>query len=177
MEIGEDCTVGSCSIISGSRIGDGVQVGPFSIVNDSEVENGATVGPYARLRLGNHVGEGAAIGNFVELKKTRIGAGAKAMHLAYLGDSKIGSDVNIGAGTITCNFDGIKKHQTTIGSGAFVGSNSTLVAPLEIGDGSYVGAASVITQDVPEDSLALGRARQTVKTGWAKQRRQRMKKD
>jgi bifunctional UDP-N-acetylglucosamine pyrophosphorylase/glucosamine-1-phosphate N-acetyltransferase len=170
--IGENCRIGACSIVSDSEIGDGVEIGPFTIVNRSVVERGATVGPYARLRMENHVGEGALVGNFVELKKTRLGAGAKASHLAYLGDSRIGANSNIGAGTITCNYDGFKKHPTSIGAGAFIGSNSTLVAPLEVGDGAYTGAGSVITHDVPADALAVGRARQVVKEGWAKKRRE-----
>jgi len=119
----------------------------------------------------NHVEAGVHIGNFVELKKTRMGAGAKASHLAYLGDSQIGAEVNIGAGTITCNYDGYKKHRTTIGDGAFVGSNSTLVAPVEIGAGAYLAAGSVITDPVPADALALGRSRQVVKEDWARKRR------
>jgi bifunctional UDP-N-acetylglucosamine pyrophosphorylase/glucosamine-1-phosphate N-acetyltransferase len=123
------------------------------------------------MRMGARVEPGAHAGNFVELKKTRLGAGAKAMHLAYLGDSDIGRNVNIGAGTITCNYDGRKKSKTAIADGAFVGSNSTLVAPVEIGAGSYVAAGSVITDAVPEDSLALGRSRQVIKEGWAKKRR------
>jgi bifunctional UDP-N-acetylglucosamine pyrophosphorylase/glucosamine-1-phosphate N-acetyltransferase len=121
----------------------------------------------------NDVGPGVHIGNFVELKKTRMGAGAKAMHLAYLGDSTIGEDVNIGAGTITCNYDGRAKHQTTIGKGAFVGSNTTLVAPIEIGEGAYLAAGSVITNPVPADALALGRAKQVIKEGWARKRREK----
>lgn len=169
--IGRDCRIGACSIVRDSRLADGVSVYPFSMVGSSILEQGAEVGPYARLRMENHVEAGAHVGNFVELKKTRLGAGAKAMHLAYLGDSVIGSRVNIGAGTITCNYDGVKKHQTRIGDGAFVGSNSTLVAPVEIGPGSYVGAGSVITDAVPADSLALGRSRQTIKEGWAAKRR------
>jgi bifunctional UDP-N-acetylglucosamine pyrophosphorylase/glucosamine-1-phosphate N-acetyltransferase len=133
-------------------------------------------GPYSRLRLDNYVEEGAHIGNFVELKKTRLGAGAKALHLAYLGDSTIGRKVNIGAGTITCNYDGVSKNQTKIGDGAFVGSNSTLVAPMEIGAGAYLGAGSVVTHPVPADALALGRARQIVKEGWARARREKTKR-
>jgi bifunctional UDP-N-acetylglucosamine pyrophosphorylase/glucosamine-1-phosphate N-acetyltransferase len=117
--------------------------------------------------MDNHVSAGAHIGNFVELKKTKFGAGSKANHLAYLGDSEIGDNVNIGAGTITCNYDGTSKHQTRIGKGAFVGSNSTLVAPLEIGEESYIGAGSVITDPVPSEALALGRGRQVNKEGWA----------
>jgi bifunctional UDP-N-acetylglucosamine pyrophosphorylase/glucosamine-1-phosphate N-acetyltransferase len=117
------------------------------------------------------VEEGARVGNFVELKNTRLGAGSKAMHLAYLGDSNVGAKVNIGAGTITCNYDGEKKHPTRIADGAFVGSNSTLVAPVEIAGGAYIGAGSVITDDVPPGALALGRARQVVKEGWKKRRK------
>ena len=120
-----------------------------------------------------HVEAGAHAGNFVELKNTRLGAGSKAMHLADLGDSVIGPDVNIGAGTITCNYDGVKKHQTRIGAGAFVGSNATLVAPVDVGAGSYVAAGSVITDAVPENALALGRSRQVVKAGWARKRREK----
>ncbi len=123
------------------------------------------------MRLDNDVAAGAHIGNFVELKKTHMGAGAKANHLAYLGDSQIGAKTNIGAGTITCNYDGFRKHPTHIGEGSFVGSNSTLVAPIEIGAGAYIGAGSVITDPVPADALAIGRARQVVKEEWARKRR------
>jgi bifunctional UDP-N-acetylglucosamine pyrophosphorylase / glucosamine-1-phosphate N-acetyltransferase len=125
------------------------------------------------LRQGNRIGKDARIGNFVELKNTRFGAGAKANHLAYLGDSDVGEHANIGAGTITCNYDGVSKHKTQIGKDAFVGSNSTLVAPLEIGDGSYIGAGSVITDPVPADALAIGRTRQVVKEGWAAKRKKK----
>ena len=168
--IGEDCRIGAHSIIESSRLADGVEVGAYTIIGTSVVEAGAIVGPFARLRLDNHVGAGAHIGNFVELKKTRMGAGAKANHLAYLGDSNIGAKVNIGAGTITCNYDGKKKHQTQIGDGAFVGSNSTLVAPVVVGAGSYIGAASVITKPVPEGALAIGRGHQVNKEGWVKRK-------
>jgi bifunctional UDP-N-acetylglucosamine pyrophosphorylase / glucosamine-1-phosphate N-acetyltransferase len=173
--IGEDCRVGACSIVEDSTLGDRVELGPFSIVGTSQVDSDARIGPYARLRMGNHVEAGGSVGNFVELKKTHLGAGAKAMHLAYLGDSSIGAKVNIGAGTITCNYDGVQKHRTTIHDGAFVGSNATLVAPVEIGAGSYIGAGSVVTEPVPADSLALGRGRQVVKENWAKQRREKLK--
>lgn len=169
--IGENCRVGACSIVENSQLADTVEIAAFTIVADSRIETGARVGPYARLRMHNHVEAGVQIGNFVELKKTHMGAGAKAQHLAYLGDSEIGSKSNIGAGTITCNYDGVHKHKTHIGKGAFIGSNSTLVAPVTIGDGSYVGAASVITKEVPDDSLAIGRAHQVVKEGWAAARR------
>jgi bifunctional UDP-N-acetylglucosamine pyrophosphorylase/glucosamine-1-phosphate N-acetyltransferase len=171
--IGENCRIGAGAIIRDSELGDDVEIGPFTLVGTSLLERGVHAGPFARLRLDNHVEAGAHIGNFVELKKTHMGAGAKANHLAYLGDARIGGKSNIGAGTITCNYDGAKKHPTTIGEGAFVGSNSTLVAPLEIGDGAYVGAGSVITKPVPPDALAIGRAHQFVKEGWAKKRRER----
>jgi bifunctional UDP-N-acetylglucosamine pyrophosphorylase/glucosamine-1-phosphate N-acetyltransferase len=170
--IGEACRIGACSIVRDSELADGVQVGPFTSIGASRVGAGAQIGPYARLRLDNEVAAGAHIGNFVELKKTRIGARAKAMHLAYLGDSSIGEDVNVGAGTITCNYDGRAKHPTKIGKGAFVGSNSTLVAPVEIGEGAYLAAGSVITDAVPSDALALGRARQVIKKDWARKRRE-----
>jgi bifunctional UDP-N-acetylglucosamine pyrophosphorylase / glucosamine-1-phosphate N-acetyltransferase len=166
--IGEDCTIGSCSVLSDSTLGIGVQIAPFTCIAASTVDSEAHVGPFSRLRMGAHVESHAHVGNFVELKKTHLGAGAKASHLAYLGDSDIGERVNIGAGTITCNYDGAKKHKTTIGKGAFIGSNSTLVAPIEIGEGSYIGAGSVITDPVPAKTLALGRARQVNKEGWVK---------
>lgn len=170
--IGENCRIGACSIITDSELADEVEVGPYTIIGTSRLERAVHAGPYTRLRLENHVEAGAHVGNFVELKKTRLGAGAKAMHLAYLGDSTIGAGVNIGAGTITCNYDGVSKKQTQIGAGAFVGSNSTLVAPVEIGAGAYLAAGSVITHPVPADALALGRSRQVVKEGWAKKRRE-----
>jgi bifunctional UDP-N-acetylglucosamine pyrophosphorylase/glucosamine-1-phosphate N-acetyltransferase len=175
--IGEGCRIGAGAIVSDSELGDEVEVGPYTLIARSSVERGAHVGPFARLRMDNRVEAGAHIGNFVELKKTRLGAGAKANHLAYLGDSQIGARSNIGAGTITCNYDGARKHPTVIGEGAFVGSNSTLVAPLEIGDGAYLAAGSVITENVPPDALALGRARQVVKPDWAKNKRARQKRD
>src|ERR1700722_14003519 len=172
-DIGEDCRIGACSIVENSTLGSGVEIAPFTSVLDSHIESGAGVGPFARLRPGNRVGKNARIGNFVELKNTRLGAGAKANHLSYLGDSDIGEHTNIGAGTITCNYDGVSKYKTQIGKDAFVGSNSTLVAPLEIGDGGYIGAGSVITQLVPPDALALGRSRQVNKEGWAAKRKKK----
>ncbi len=169
--IGEDCRVGAGSVIEDSVIEGGVEIAPYTLVGSAHVGRDARLGPFSRLRLDSRVAEGAHVGNFVELKNTRLGAGAKANHLAYLGDAQIGAKSNIGAGTITCNYDGVKKHPTSIGERAFVGSNSTLVAPVEIGDGSYIGAGSVITNDVPADALALGRERQVIKEGWAKRRR------
>jgi bifunctional UDP-N-acetylglucosamine pyrophosphorylase/glucosamine-1-phosphate N-acetyltransferase len=171
--IGADCRIGAGSIIENSELGAAVHIAPFTFVADSHIEAGAHLGPFARLRNGNRVGAGAHIGNFVELKNTQFGEGAKASHLAYLGDSEIGQQANIGAGTITCNYDGVKKHRTRIGKKAFVGSNSTLVAPIEIGEGSYIGAGSVITKPVPADALALGRAQQVVKEGWAAKKKKK----
>lgn len=170
--IGESCHIGACSVVRDSELEDEVVVGPFTVIGTSRLERGAQAGPFARLRMGNHLEAGARTGNFVELKKTRLGAGSKAMHLAYLGDSEIGPRVNVGAGTITCNYDGTGKYKTKIGAGAFIGSNSTLVAPLEVGEGAYLAAGSVITNDVPADALGVGRARQENKEGWAKKRRE-----
>ncbi|MBZ5726247.1 MAG: bifunctional UDP-N-acetylglucosamine diphosphorylase/glucosamine-1-phosphate N-acetyltransferase GlmU [Acidobacteriia bacterium] len=169
--IGENCHIGACAIVRDSTLAGDVEIGPFTMVTASRLESGVHAGPFARLRMDNHVEQGAHIGNFVELKKTRLGAGAKANHLAYLGDAEIGARTNIGAGTITCNYDGFHKHPTKIGADAFVGSNATLVAPLAIGDGAYLGAGSVITEAVPPDALAIGRARQVVKEDWARKRR------
>ena len=171
--IGSDCRVRSYSVITNSEIGDGVTIRPGSILDDARVASGAVIGPYSHLRPGSDIGEGAHVGNFVETKKVKLGKGSKANHLTYLGDAEIGAGVNVGAGTITCNYDGVHKHKTEIGDGVFVGSDSTLVAPVKIGRGAYIGAASCITEDVPEDSLALGRARQTTKEGWAKSKRER----
>jgi bifunctional UDP-N-acetylglucosamine pyrophosphorylase/glucosamine-1-phosphate N-acetyltransferase len=174
--VGEDCEVGACSILRDASLETGARVLPFCSVEESRVGAGSQVGPFARLRLHAELSENTRVGNFVELKKAKLGPGAKANHLAYLGDASIGAKSNIGAGTITCNYDGAHKHQTTIGEGAFIGSNSTLVAPLKVESGAYVAAGSVITDPVPEDALALGRARQVVKPGWAKQRRASLKK-
>jgi bifunctional UDP-N-acetylglucosamine pyrophosphorylase/glucosamine-1-phosphate N-acetyltransferase len=154
-------------------VGEGATVLDHCLLRESVVEAGASVGPFAHLRPGSRVGREAKVGNFVELKKTHLGDGSKAQHLSYLGDATIGTGVNIGAGTITCNYDGHVKSPTRIEAGAFVGSNSILVAPVTIGEGAYVGAGSTITEDVPRDALALGRARQVTKPGWAKERRDR----
>jgi bifunctional UDP-N-acetylglucosamine pyrophosphorylase/glucosamine-1-phosphate N-acetyltransferase len=170
-EIGEECRVGAGAILESAVLEDRVIVAPYTMVANSRIETGAQVGPFARLRMDAQVGADARVGNFVELKKTKLGKGAKSQHLAYLGDSDIGAGSNIGAGTITCNYDGEKKHRTTIGERAFIGSNSTLVAPIEIGADSYVGAGSVITDAVPPGALALGRGRQVVKPGWVKGRK------
>ncbi|MGZ4854839.1 MAG: bifunctional UDP-N-acetylglucosamine diphosphorylase/glucosamine-1-phosphate N-acetyltransferase GlmU [Candidatus Angelobacter sp.] len=169
--IGSDCRIRSFSVISDSQIGDNVLLRPGCIIDQSTIAAGAQLGPYAHVRPGSEIGEGAHVGNFVETKKTRMGRGSKANHLTYLGDSDIGSGVNVGAGTITCNYDGADKHMTVIEDGAFIGSDSTLVAPLRIGKGAYVAAGSTITEDVPADALALGRSRQITKESWARQRR------
>jgi len=174
--IGSECRIRSYSVINNSLIGDGVLIRPGCILDQAHVMKGAMLGPYTHLRPGTEIGEGAHVGNFVETKKTRLGKGSKANHLTYLGDADIGAGVNIGAGTITCNYDGEHKHTTVIEDSVFVGSDSTLVAPVKIGKGAYIGAASCITDDVPPDSLALGRARQIVKEGWTKARRASQRK-
>ncbi|HVJ07994.1 MAG TPA: bifunctional UDP-N-acetylglucosamine diphosphorylase/glucosamine-1-phosphate N-acetyltransferase GlmU [Acidisarcina sp.] len=175
-KIGENCRIRSYSVIENATIGNDVLIRQGSIIADSTIEAGAMIGPYSHVRPGSEIGEGAHVGNFVETKKTKLGKGSKANHLSYLGDANIGSGVNVGAGVITCNYDGVFKHTTNIGDGVFVGSNSTLVAPITVGDGTYIAAASCITEDVPQDALALGRTRQTNKPGWARIRRERMAK-
>ncbi len=174
-KIGSDCRIRSYSVISNCEIGDGVLIRPGCILEDSVVRNGAELGPYSHLRPGCDIGERAHVGNFVETKKTRLGKGSKANHLTYLGDAEVGEGVNVGAGTITCNYDGVAKYPTIIEDGVFVGSDATLVAPVRLGKGSYVGAASCITEDVPPDALAIGRGRQVNKPGWAAERRAKLK--
>jgi bifunctional UDP-N-acetylglucosamine pyrophosphorylase/glucosamine-1-phosphate N-acetyltransferase len=171
--IGSDCRIRSYSVIKDSEIGDSVLILPGTIMDGARVANGAIIGPYSRLRPGSEIGEGAHLGNFVETKKVKMGKGSKANHLTYLGDADIGSGVNVGAGTITCNYDGVHKYKTTIEDGVFVGSDATLVAPVTVGKNAYIAAGSCITDDVPEDSLALGRSRQVVKEGWAKAKREK----
>lgn len=164
--IGIESRIRSYSVIQNSQLGDNVTVRNGCILDTAEVADNAVLGPYAHLRPESRIGDGAHVGNFVETKKTTMGKGSKANHLNYLGDTVIGANVNIGAGVITCNYDGVNKHRTTIGDGVFVGSDSNLVAPITIGNGSYIAAGSTITEDVPEGALALGRARQTTKPGW-----------
>jgi bifunctional UDP-N-acetylglucosamine pyrophosphorylase/glucosamine-1-phosphate N-acetyltransferase len=153
------------------EVGAGARILDHCLLRECVVGEGASVGPFSHVRPGTHIGAEARVGNFVELKKTRLGDGSKASHLTYLGDASIGPGVNIGAGTITCNYDGVRKHPTRIEAGAFVGSDSVLVAPVTVGEGAYIGAGSTVTDDVPRDALALGRARQVVKPGWAARRR------
>jgi bifunctional UDP-N-acetylglucosamine pyrophosphorylase/glucosamine-1-phosphate N-acetyltransferase len=169
-KIGENCRVRSYSVIENSTLADGVVVRQGCIISSSRIADTAMIGPYSHIRPESEIGEGAHVGNFVETKKVKLGKGSKANHLTYLGDAEIGSGVNIGAGTITCNYDGVNKHRTLIGDGVFVGSDSTLVAPVVIGAGAYIAAGSSITEDVPDGALGLGRARQTNKPDWIKNR-------
>ncbi|NYF79943.1 bifunctional UDP-N-acetylglucosamine diphosphorylase/glucosamine-1-phosphate N-acetyltransferase GlmU [Granulicella arctica] len=169
--IGVASRVRSYSVVQDSVIGDGVLVRNGCVLDHAEVGDGAMLGPYAHLRPESRIGEQAHVGNFCETKKMTLGKGSKANHLTYLGDAVIGAGVNVGAGVITCNYDGVHKHVTTIGDGAFVGSDSTLVAPVAVGAGAYVAAGSCITKDVPDGALGLGRSRQVVKEGWASSRR------
>jgi bifunctional UDP-N-acetylglucosamine pyrophosphorylase/glucosamine-1-phosphate N-acetyltransferase len=169
--IGTGCRIQSFNVIRNTEIARDVIVQPGCVLEHSIVRRGASLGPFSHLRPASDIGEGAKVGNFVETKKIKLGKGSKANHLTYLGDAEIGAGVNIGAGTITCNYDGFQKYPTIIGDGAFIGSDTTLVAPVRVGQGAYVGAASCITSDVPEDALAIGRAKQFVKEGWAREKR------
>jgi len=172
-KLGKDVTIEPNVVFGpGVTVDDGATVRAFSHLEGAHVGKGARVGPYARLRPGAKLGEDVHIGNFVEVKESTIESGAKANHLAYIGDARVGAGANIGAGTITCNYDGIAKHHTDIGKGAFIGTNSSLVAPVKIGDNAYIGSGSVITKDVPAGALAVARARQVIKEGWAKRLRQ-----
>ena len=173
-KLGARCSIKTGSVVVDSLIGDDVKVEPHSFIVESRLEERVTVGPFARLRIGTHVKAGGRIGNFVETKKTVIGEGAKVPHLTYLGDAKVGAKTNIGAGTITCNYDGFEKHPTNIGKGVFIGSDSVLVAPVRIGDHAYVAAGSTITENVPDDSLGIGRGRQVNKPGWASKKRREL---
>jgi bifunctional UDP-N-acetylglucosamine pyrophosphorylase/glucosamine-1-phosphate N-acetyltransferase len=175
--IGGGCLIRSYTVIEDCTLGEEVLVRQSCILTGSTVGNGAKIGPFAHLRPGSEIGEEAHVGNFVETKKAKLGKGAKANHLSYLGDAEVGERTNIGAGTITCNYDGVNKHTTRIGKDAFVGSDSTLVAPVTLGDGAYVGAGSCITKNVPAGALAVGRARQVVMEGWATERRARQQKE
>lgn len=174
--IGSDCIIYGYCHLKNARIGEGAVVDHCSVIRDSRVGARARVGPFAHLRQGAEVGPSARIGNFVEIKKSRLGEGSKSAHLTYIGDAEIGRDVNIGAGVITCNYDGVKKHRTIIEDEAFVGTDSQLVAPVRIGKGAYVAAGSSITEDVPPGALAIGRGRQVNKEGWAAERAKGSKK-
>jgi bifunctional UDP-N-acetylglucosamine pyrophosphorylase/glucosamine-1-phosphate N-acetyltransferase len=168
--IGRDCEIGPMAQIRDARIGDRVRIGA-SVVDEAEIGDGVEIGHFNRVRPGSRLESGVSLGTHAEVKNSRVGAGSRINHFACVLDSDVGSDVNVGAGTVTCNYDGVEKNRTTIGDGAFVGTNSSLVAPLRIGAGAYVAAASVVTRDVPAGALAVGRARQRNIEGW--QRRPR----
>ncbi len=175
--LGQDVTVAPGVVFGpGVRIADGAEIRAFCHLEGVQIGPGAIVGPFARLRPGAEIGAGAHVGNFVEVKNARLGAGAKANHLAYIGDARVGAGANIGAGTITCNYDGVAKHETAIGEGAFIGSNSTLIAPLRVGARAVVAGGSTVTENVPADALVFGRARQAMKKGGAKILRARLKR-
>lgn len=175
--LGKGCTIYPNVRIRDSVIGDGAVIRDSTVIENAVVKNRASVGPFAHIRPGSEIGPGAKIGNFVEIKKSVIGSRTKASHLSYIGDAKIGRDVNIGAGTITCNYDGCKKHVTAIGDGVFIGSDSQLIAPVSVGKGAYVGAGSTITRDVPAKALALSRTEQKNVEGWALNRRLKVKSE
>jgi len=173
-EIGRDVTIFPNVVFgAGVKIADNVEIRAFCDIEDAVIGEGASIGPFARIRGGAELGADVHLGNFVEVKKSRIGAGTKAGHLSYLGDAEIGTKTNIGAGTITCNYDGVNKDKTVIGNNVFIGSNASLVAPVSIGDGAYTASGSVITEDVPADALAFGRARQETKPGYAPKLREK----
>jgi len=171
--IGKNCRLGAYSVITDSELGDNVTIRPSCVITESRIAKGASVGPFAHLRPGADIGEQARVGNFVEVKKARLGRRSKASHLTYLGDATIGNDVNVGCGTITVNYDGAHKHQTVIEDNAFVGSGANLIAPVRIGRNAFVAAGSTITDDVPANALAIGRARQTTKPGWTTRRKKK----
>jgi bifunctional UDP-N-acetylglucosamine pyrophosphorylase/glucosamine-1-phosphate N-acetyltransferase len=168
--LGSDCHIQSCCTITDSSLADRVTVRPCSVIANSQIASGVTIGPFAHLRDGAVIEENARIGNYVEVKKSRVGRGTKALHLTYLGDATLGENANIGAGTVTCNYDGVKKNPTFIEDRVFIGSGNMLVAPVRIGQGSYTAAGSTISEDVPPDSLAIARSPQVTKQGWVKER-------
>ena len=171
IELGNNVEIGSNSILCDTKIGDNTKILPFSHVVASQIGANCSIGPYARLREGSVIMDGARVGNFVETKKTRLGKDSKANHFTYLGDADIGDEVNIGAGTITCNYDGKNKNKTNIGNNSFIGTNSSLVAPVNIGKNAYVGAGSTITKDIPDDALGVGRGKQKNKENWSKNKK------
>jgi bifunctional UDP-N-acetylglucosamine pyrophosphorylase/glucosamine-1-phosphate N-acetyltransferase len=164
--LGDNTTIAPNCIIKNTKIGDNVSILPNSVIEDASINHGATIGPFARIRPGANIGENAKIGNFVEVKKSTIGKGSKVSHLSYVGDSTLGEDVNIGAGVITCNYDGANKHQTIIGDGAFIGSDSQLIAPVTIGNNATIGAGSTITKDTPDGQLTFSRSKQITMKNW-----------
>jgi bifunctional UDP-N-acetylglucosamine pyrophosphorylase/glucosamine-1-phosphate N-acetyltransferase len=173
--VGESCTVAQGAWLRDAVLGEGVVVEPYSVLDGVEIAAGCRIGPFARLRPGAVLQEGAKVGNFVEVKNSQLGRGVKANHLAYVGDATIGDGANLGAGVVTCNYDGVAKHRTEIGSEAFVGSSTMLVAPVRVGDRAMTAAGSVISKDVPPDALAVERSSQKTLPGWGKRRRARKK--
>jgi bifunctional UDP-N-acetylglucosamine pyrophosphorylase/glucosamine-1-phosphate N-acetyltransferase len=171
--VGRDVTIGQGSVLTASRVANGTSIKPYSVFEEAQVGERCIIGPFSRLRPGTELAEDVHLGNFVETKKARIGKGSKASHLSYLGDAKIGSGVNIGAGTITCNYDGVNKHVTELGDGVFIGSDTQLVAPVSVGDGAYVGAGTTVTKNVPPGSLAVSRVPQVNKEGWVARKKAR----
>ncbi|MFQ5925992.1 MAG: bifunctional N-acetylglucosamine-1-phosphate uridyltransferase/glucosamine-1-phosphate acetyltransferase, partial [Terriglobia bacterium] len=171
-QVGRRCRIGAFSILRDTRVADDVSVKPHCLILSSRLGRGVVIGPFAHLREGADIRPGARIGNYVEVKKSVVGEGTKAMHLTYLGDATVGKKTNVGAGTITCNYDGVAKHPTTIGDEVFIGSGTELVAPVKVRRGAYVAAGSTLTEDVPPDALAIARGRQVNKLGWARKRRQ-----
>jgi len=170
-KVGSACEIHAYVRITDSELADKVTIDNFCVLVGARVADGATIGPFAHLRPASDVGPGAKVGNFVELKKTTLGQGSKVNHLTYLGDATVGARVNVGAGTITCNYDGQKKHETVIEDGAFIGSDTQLIAPVRVGKGAYVGAGSSITEDVPAGALGIGRGRQSNVEGWVERRK------
>jgi len=174
--VGRNVTIGQGCVLTASSVADGVNLKPYTVLEEARVGERSIVGPFARLRPGTELAEEVHVGNFVETKKARIGRGSKANHLAYLGDARIGAGVNVGAGTITCNYDGVNKHLTELGDGVFIGSDSQLVAPVKVGEGAYVGAGTTVTKDVPPGSLAVSRTPQVNVEGWAARKKERQSK-
>ena len=174
--IGEGCILHQGVWLRDSSVGEGVEIAPYSVLEGAQVEAECQIGPFARLRPGSVIGPGSKVGNFVEIKNSELSEGVKASHLSYIGDASIGEGSNIGAGTITCNYDGFAKHQTRIGRNVFIGSDTMLVAPVEVDDEAMTGAGSVISKDVPAGSLAVGRSRQQNIAGWAERFRRRKKR-
>jgi bifunctional UDP-N-acetylglucosamine pyrophosphorylase/glucosamine-1-phosphate N-acetyltransferase len=175
--VGPGCELHAGSWLRDARLGSDVEVLPYSVLDGASVSDGCRVGPFARLRPGTELGQGARIGNFVEVKNATLGPGAKANHLAYVGDAEVGPGTNIGAGVVTCNYDGVRKHRTTIGKDAFVGTDTILVAPVEVGDGAFIAAGSVIVRDVPGDALGIARSRQRNIADWVSSRGPRARRD
>jgi bifunctional UDP-N-acetylglucosamine pyrophosphorylase/glucosamine-1-phosphate N-acetyltransferase len=173
-KMGARCIIRTGSVLNDAILGDDVTVEPHCVVAESRLDDRVIIGPFARLRPNNHLKAGARIGNFVELKKSTIGEGTKAMHLSYLGDAKVGTKSNIGAGTITCNYDGFHKYPTSIGNKVFIGSDTALVAPVRVGNGAYIAAGSTITENVPSDGLGIARGRQVNKPRWAAKKRREL---